>query len=137
MPRDLVDQRDAEILLQLPDLHAERRLRNEQLLGRPGHRPGFDHLDEVPELSEVHRDSRRTGRRQSIRSRVAGAEDDTRRAPRHDASDHVQPLPPDDPREADRPAGFTLQDETDWARAIGPRQPGPFVLPDRRVVVGQ
>lgn len=33
--------------------------------------------------------------------------------------------------------GFTLQDETDWARAIGPRQPGPFVLPDRRVVVGQ
>jgi putative SOS response-associated peptidase YedK len=33
--------------------------------------------------------------------------------------------------------GFLLPPAVGWAAAIGPRQPGPYLLPDRRVVVGQ
>ena len=51
------EQGDAEPLLELPDLHAERGLSHVQLLGRARHVAGLDHADEVPELAQIYRGS--------------------------------------------------------------------------------
>src|SRR6187401_1125566 len=51
----MTDQkRDAQVLLKLADLHAERGLGHMELLGRPRHVAGFDDTDEVLELAQVH-----------------------------------------------------------------------------------
>jgi len=45
---------NAEILLDLPDLHPERGLSDVQLLGRTRHASGFDHAHQIHELTQVH-----------------------------------------------------------------------------------
>jgi hypothetical protein len=48
-------ERDAQVLFELTDLHSERRLRDMKLLGRPGHIARFDDADKVSQLAQVHR----------------------------------------------------------------------------------
>ena len=51
-----VQQLDAELVLELPDLEAERRLSDVDALGRLGEALGLDDLDEVAQLANVHGD---------------------------------------------------------------------------------
>jgi hypothetical protein len=46
-------QRDAEIVLELPDLQAECRLRDPQLIGGPRHVADLDDLHEITQLAEI------------------------------------------------------------------------------------
>jgi len=46
-------QRDTEIVLELPDLQAERRLRDAQLIGGPRHVADLDDLHEITQLAEI------------------------------------------------------------------------------------
>ena len=46
-------QRDAEIVLELPDLQPERRLRDPQLIGGPRHVAHLDDLHEITQLAEI------------------------------------------------------------------------------------
>ena len=48
------EQSDAQVLFELPDLHAKRGLRDVQLLCRARHIAGLDHADEIFELTQVH-----------------------------------------------------------------------------------
>jgi hypothetical protein len=47
-------QRDAQVLLDLADLHAERGLRDVKLIGGARHVAGLHHTHEVSELAQVH-----------------------------------------------------------------------------------
>ena len=45
---------NAQIFLELADLHAKRGLRDVKLLGGARHVAGLDHADEVLKLTQVH-----------------------------------------------------------------------------------
>src|SRR5918993_1606056 len=61
-----VEQLGAEILLEGGDLTAQRGLGEIELLGGAGEVAEPSHLDEAPELLEVHADSVRASRRRNI-----------------------------------------------------------------------
>jgi hypothetical protein len=52
--RVAVQQLDAELVFELPDLHAERRLRDMQHIGGGGQAAGLDHFREVAKLAQFH-----------------------------------------------------------------------------------
>ena len=49
------EQGDAQVLFELPNLHAKRGLRDVQLLGGPRDIASLDNSDEIFELTEIHR----------------------------------------------------------------------------------
>ena len=53
--RAALDERDAELLLQLLDLRRQRRLADEARLGRPAEVAVVGHGDQVLEVAQVHR----------------------------------------------------------------------------------
>jgi hypothetical protein len=48
------EESNAQVLLELPDLHPKRGLRDAQLLSGARHIAGLDHTDKIFELTQVH-----------------------------------------------------------------------------------